>query len=684
MVSLEGGPGQAPGGGGGGGGGYVNPYHQAWASQADEKTHPPAKPFVKKARVDKRAVWAVVEGEEEPVIGLEKVVEWWPGGEDSEASQAAPLYTCQLCDGWLGWGGQAAHHLRGSRHRRSQLVSRYPALEEMIKDMEDQALLERAREEERKHGRRREVIQVVTDSESYEEFYLKLENKPFRVRRPHPHPPPQPGPQPGFSQPPLFPGPPPPPFLLPTFSRPPPLSGPPPMAALPPVNVPPPMNFPPPPPALFQEPFRPGPGPGHHNKHFEPGRGRGDFRGRGRGHFPLPRGGGGGGGGSRGGFSGYRDREGSHCNQRGNYSGRENFSSQSSQSREPQRAPYPTPREQFESRRDFTEGKSDYYSRQEEDYYHSRAPSGKQQGNFVRGDLYERERTDPYYYQEKKDPTHRASPDRRQDRGEVRPARQSLRPSERNLRAPVDRRTQPRSSNSRRRPDRDRGPRRRKEAAYDDLDDEDLPEACYAVSADQEELDTENNTEGGKRKRSSRENLRGRQYDDYYGQYHEKSRRSITRFYESKQEKRKRPLLAAVEDKPYEGPTIFDKVFRTKRKGEDDGGPGGERSEKQIDREMEAEWRRYKEESEERIRRERQKVEKYEEKLRQLQGTEQTKRRKTQPQPQTSPCTKLNVRARSPPKAYGGRATYSSSESDREGSPGPGSPVSDKCQFDPY
>merc|ERR1712115_245992 len=102
---------------------------------------------------------------------------------------------------------------------------------------------------------------------------------------------------------------------------------------------------------------------------------------------------------------------------------------------------------------------------------------------------------------------------------------------------------------------------------------------------------------------------RSRPYDDYYGQYHEKSRRSITRFYESKQEKRKRPLLAAVEDKPYEGPTIFDKVFRTKRKGEDDGGPRGERSEKQIDREMEAEWRRYKEESEERIRREKQKVE---------------------------------------------------------------------------
>ena len=205
MVSLEGagGPGQAPGGGG-----YVNPYHQAWAAQADE-TRQHGKPFVKKARVDKRKVWVVVEREEEPVVGLENVVEWWPGGEDS---QAAPLYTCQICHGWLGWGGEAAKHLVGDQHRRNQLVSRYPALEEMIKDMESPAVLERAREEERKHGRRREVIQVVTDSESYEEFYLKLENKPFRVRqRPEPrkqfssHPAVNPPPQP-----PLFPGPPPP------------------------------------------------------------------------------------------------------------------------------------------------------------------------------------------------------------------------------------------------------------------------------------------------------------------------------------------------------------------------------------------------------------------------------------------------------------------------------------------
>ena len=674
MVSLE--------GGGGGGGGYVNPYHQAWTAQAEGTSQLHGKPFVKKARVDKRKLWEVVEGQEEPVVGLENVVEWWP----AEDSEAAPLYTCQICHGWVGWGGEAARHLGGDQHRRRQLLSRYPALEEMIKDMQSAALLERAREEERKHGRRGEVIQVVTDSESYEEFYLKLENKPFRVSKQfsshppaaaaanHPH-------HPHHPQPPLFQRPPPPGggFLMPRFSRPPPspLAGPPPMAALPPVNVPPPMNFPPPPPSLFPDPFRPGPVQ-QNKQYFGPGRGRGDLRPRGRGHLPLPRGGGGGG-------EGYRDRDrGGQPNHRGNYSARENVSSQSW---EPHRPPYPAPREQFESRRDFNETNSDYFSRQKDEYYDHRPPSGKQQGNFVREEVYE-ERNDSYYYQDNKyqPNSSRSSPERRPERGYAR-GRQPHRPSERSLRvAPAERRSQQRTSHSRRRPDRDRGPgpRRRKEVAYDDLDEEDLPEACYAVSADQEELDTENNTDGGKRKRSSRDNHRSRPYDDYYGQYHEKSRRSITRFYESKQEKRKRPLLAAVEDKPYEGPTIFDKVFRTKRKGDDDGGPGGERSEKQIDKEMEAEWRRYKEESEERIRREKEKVEKYEEKLRQLHGSEQSKRRRTQSQPQNSPETKSTPRAKSPPKAYGGRATYSSSESDRETSPV--SPVSEKCQtkFDPY
>ena len=79
MVSLEGG-----GGGGGGGGGYVNPYHQAWTAQAEGTSQLHGKPFVKKARVDKRKLWEVVEGQEEPVVGLENVVEWWPA-EDSEA-----------------------------------------------------------------------------------------------------------------------------------------------------------------------------------------------------------------------------------------------------------------------------------------------------------------------------------------------------------------------------------------------------------------------------------------------------------------------------------------------------------------------------------------------------------------------------------------------------------------------
>ena len=111
MVSLEGGPGQA-----GGGGGYVNPYHQAWAAQAEGTNQHHGKPFVKKARVDKRKVWEVVEGQEEPVVGLENVVEWWPGGEDKD--DVAPVYTCQLCDGWVGWGGDTAKHVAGEQHRR--------------------------------------------------------------------------------------------------------------------------------------------------------------------------------------------------------------------------------------------------------------------------------------------------------------------------------------------------------------------------------------------------------------------------------------------------------------------------------------------------------------------------------------------------------------------------------------
>ena len=105
-----------------------------------------------------------------------------------------------------------------------------------------------------------------------------------------------------------------------------------------------------------------------------------------------------------------------------------------------------------------------------------------------------------------------------------------------------------------------------------------------------------------------------------------------------------------------------------------------ERSEKQIDREMEAEWRRYKEQSEQRIRRERQKLQKYEKKLQEIHGDEQSKRNTKNPS--NSP-----ERMSSPPRAYGGRAAYSSSESDREPSPASKSEgEADRCQtkFDPY
>ena len=615
---------------------YVNPYHQAWQCQA---TH--------QARPDTRKLAELLEEqEEEPVIGLEKVVEWWPG----ETGQA-PVYTCQLCDGWLGWAEEAVRHVTGESHRRKQLLTRYPALEEMIKDMEASELLERAKEEERKYGRRYEVIQVVVDIESYEEFYEKLEHKPFR-RRQSVQPisargqfPRHPAGPPGFSQPP-------PPrghVVPPPFCRPPPLNVPPPLAALPPVNVPPPMNFPPPRPPFKQQP-QPRP---DNREHCPPGRGR-------RGQFTLPRGGG---PSTRGGFCGGRGSHHQQFNQREHYSDRGTFSSH----KETYESSQPKPRENFQPGRDNSRG-GEYYGNQST--YSCEAPE-----HFVR-----RENRNDYYYEDEHQRS-RQSLDRREakqynESHEYNRGRQSQRSSERNPRKAEEERSLQKSSqrpsHSRRRPDRDRRPRRRRR---EEEEDEDLPEACYAISADQEELDTENNS---KRKRNGLDNDRNRSYDDYYAQYHEKSRRSITRFYESKQEKRKKPRLAPADDKPYEGPTIFDKVFRTKRKGEDGG--GGERSEKQIDREMEAEWRRYKEQSEQRIRRERQKLQKYEKKLQEIHGDEQSK--KNTKNPSNSP-----ERMSSPPRAYGGRAAYSSSESDREPSPASKSEgEADRCQtkFDPY
>merc|ERR1712142_1409948 len=119
-----------------------------------------------------------------------------------------------------------------------------------------------------------------------------------------------------------------------------------------------------------------------------------------------------------------------------------------------------------------------------------------------------------------------------------------------------------------------------------------------------------------------------------------------------------------ADDAPYEGPTIFDKVFRTKKKGDDDSGGRGERERDQV---MEREWRRYKERTEARIRREKEKLERYERRMKEFQGGEEEastsardggKRRKRQRRSLDN----------SPPRAYTNRPAYTSSESEREDS----------------
>ena len=127
---------------------------------------------VEKKRRDTRQLKEVLEGVEEAAIGLEQITEWWPG---VDREGAPPVYTCQLCGDWVGWGGDMARHVVGERHRRGQLVSRYPVLEGMIKDMDRVELGERAREEEDKHQRRYDVIQSMVDRERYDELVMKIE-----------------------------------------------------------------------------------------------------------------------------------------------------------------------------------------------------------------------------------------------------------------------------------------------------------------------------------------------------------------------------------------------------------------------------------------------------------------------------------------------------------------------------
>merc|ERR1719445_1201876 len=63
---------------------------------------------IKKKSVDKRKLQTVLEASDEPAVGLENVVEWWPVAGDDQDN---PIYTCQICDGFVGWGGEAAKHV---------------------------------------------------------------------------------------------------------------------------------------------------------------------------------------------------------------------------------------------------------------------------------------------------------------------------------------------------------------------------------------------------------------------------------------------------------------------------------------------------------------------------------------------------------------------------------------------
>ena len=126
--------------------------------------------------------------------------------------------------------------------------------------------------------------------------------------------------------------------------------------------------------------------------------------------------------------------------------------------------------------------------------------------------------------------------------------------------------------------------------------------------------------------------------------------------------KGRRRDVGQADDAPYEGPTIFDKVFRTKKKGDDDSGGRGERERDQV---MEREWRRYKERTEARIRREKEKLERYERRMKEMQGDEEEASTSAR---DGSKRRKRSRRSLSPPRAYTNKPAYTSSESEREDS----------------
>ena len=203
------------------------------------------------------------------------------------------------------------------------------------------------------------------------------------------------------------------------------------------------------------------------------------------------------------------------------------------------------------------------------------------------------------------------------------------------------------------------GRRNRRRDARSTLDDEEeLPEACYAVSADQEELETESR-EGARRSEMAGYDYRNKRLERR-GPRGPRGNRSEVRYYGAPEKPKKRKsLMPSKEEAPYEGPTIFDKVFRTKKKEDE----VVERSERERDKEMEKEWRKYKEETKARIRREKEKLHKYERKLKELEASTSTaemtlkeaelRLRRTDGGSLSS--RGASPRGSSPPAAYGGR-----------------------------
>ena len=531
---------------------------------------------------DPRSLHQLLEAEQEPVVGLEQLVEWRPG----PGSGPGPLYTCQLCR-WEGGAGDTAAHLLGVDHRRAQLLSRYPVLDQMISEMDAAELKERAREEEVKHERRWEVVQRVVDRDKYTEIGRKLGLRlPTELQRQPAPPAPPVGPVGGDGQRGRGRG-----WQPPHHHR--------------------------------GAPPRPGPVGFPSNRGQPPARGFGPQGQR----FLPPSGPGrsiGGGlhdGGPRRNSMNFQSRGGRGWGHQGGFNQEER---------------YP---EQFDGWRGRGRGS---HGPAAPCYWDSREGSGEEFGGFHergrgRGWGGERGRGRSFPppsptggFQER---SHEP-----QWRGEDR-------------QPPPSRGFGREGAGWRGRAERGRGGEwgthrpREQQQPQEEVEDEDLEDlACYSVSADVDDTpDDPPVKEKGDRKRPSKVQ------PDYYEQYHSRDRQSSReryreyrdydhysrggaeefgreysmerggRYYGPQQRRRKRELPPLESAAPYEGPTIFDKVFRTKKKT---GQESGESSAIGRDNEMQREWKMIKEKTEAKIRRERNKLERCERKIRELQRQE--------------------------------------------------------------